>query len=117
MRLGMNRQTVASILVLSVVLGGCESAAPLVVESPEVPTPPTVPVTPSPTPTPPTTPPAASASWVGISPPVNVNGGSEQFGFQTIGLSPANPSVVYVGTCYFGIWKTTNQGASWSHRS
>ena len=46
-----------------------------------------------------------------------MNGGSEQFGFQTIGLSPANPNIVYVGTCYFGIWKTTNQGASWSRVS
>ena len=84
----------------------------------------TAPATPTTTPatapatTAPGTPSNSNGTWQNISPPINLSlFGADQFGFQTIGLSPANPNIVYVGTSYEGIWKTTNQGGSWSRVS
>jgi len=55
--------------------------------------------------------------WVDVTPPevsLNFNDfGGQNYGTQTIGLSPANPLVVYFGTCYQGIWKTTDGGNNW----
>ena len=57
----------------------------------------------------------APGTWQQIDPPLDLNKfGADQFGFQTIGLSASNPKIVYVGTCYEGIWKTTNAGNTWA---
>jgi chitodextrinase len=58
-----------------------------------------------------------TGTWQNISPPVSLSQSSfngNNYGTQTIGLSPSNPNIVYVGTCYQGIWKTTNAGSSWT---
>ena len=57
-------------------------------------------------------------TWVNVTPAqISLNGsdfGGANFGTQTIGLSTANPQIVYFGTCYQGIWKTTNSGELWT---
>src|SRR5947209_5563156 len=60
---------------------------------------------------------AKVAKWQKITPPkVTVNGsafGGGNFGFQAIAVNPKS-GAVYVGTCYQGLWKSTNQGKTWA---
>jgi hypothetical protein len=35
------------------------------------------------------------------------------YGFNTIVVDPTNPSVLFMGTNYQGLWKSTDQGATW----
>lgn len=59
-----------------------------------------------------------AGTWQRIDPPIDLElHGADQFGFQTIGLSPSMPSIVYVGTSYEGIWKTTDAGTTWQRVS
>jgi hypothetical protein len=58
-----------------------------------------------------------TAVWENISPPVSFDHadfGGDNYGSQTIVVAPSDPSRVYVGTNYQGIWTTTDAGASWS---
>jgi photosystem II stability/assembly factor-like uncharacterized protein len=59
---------------------------------------------------------AQAGTWQLISPPVSVdpNGPPGNYGFQTIVVDASTPSTVYVGTCYQGLWKSTDSGGSWS---
>ncbi len=105
-----------TMLVVALSLSACGLAEFIAGPGPKTSTPttpstPSTPGTPAPTPT-------ADGPWRNISPPIDLTlFGRDQFGFQTIGLSAANPNVLYVGTCYEGIWKSTNQGATWSRAS
>lgn len=59
---------------------------------------------------------SAPPRWINISPPqVSTNGNKppSNFGFQTIAIDPATPSTLYLGTCYQGLWKTTNGAKTW----
>jgi hypothetical protein len=54
--------------------------------------------------------------WVKISPPsvsTNFNSPPSNFGFQALALDPLHPRTLYVGTCYQGLWKSTNSGHTW----
>lgn len=56
------------------------------------------------------------ARWVDISPSISfdfADFGGMNYGAQTIALSPSDPSTVYLGTCYQGIWRTTDAGETW----
>lgn len=54
--------------------------------------------------------------WVNITPPVSLdfNSPKDNYGTQTIGSSPVAPRTLYVGTCYQGIWKSTDGGDHWT---
>jgi photosystem II stability/assembly factor-like uncharacterized protein/multidrug efflux pump subunit AcrA (membrane-fusion protein) len=52
-----------------------------------------------------------------ITPPsvsTNANSPANNCGFQAITFDPARPGTIYVGTCYQGLWKTTDGGKSWA---
>lgn len=54
--------------------------------------------------------------WVNISPPqvsTDFNNPTSNYGFQTLVMDPSHPQTLYVGTCYQGLWKTTDGGTSW----
>lgn len=57
-----------------------------------------------------------AAQWIKISPrSVSTNAkafGGNNFGFLAITTDPRT-GAVYVGTCYQGLWKSTNEGKSW----
>ena len=60
---------------------------------------------------------ASGAAWEQITPPISLTAtdfGNQNYGTQTIALSPADPSIVYLGTCYQGIWRTGDHGVSWT---
>ncbi|HZT46783.1 MAG TPA: hypothetical protein VFA64_02330, partial [Hyphomicrobiaceae bacterium] len=52
-----------------------------------------------------------------ITPPgVHLHGtGVCDYGVQVAVLDPRNPSTVYVGTCNYGIWKSTDCGSTWTN--
>lgn len=71
----------------------------------------------SPTPRPTSKAGGAIGTWVNITPPgvsVDFNNPADNFGMQIIQTDPQHSGTVYVGTCYQGIWKTTNGGSSWT---
>jgi Leucine-rich repeat (LRR) protein len=49
---------------------------------------------------------AASDEWVGHGPPGGI--------VNTIAIDPSSPSTAYAGTSYGGVFKSTDNGASWS---
>lgn len=59
-----------------------------------------------------------AGTFANITPPgVSLNQsdfGGNNYGMQTIALSPVAPRTLYVGTCYQGIWKSTDSGLHWS---
>jgi HlyD family secretion protein len=64
-----------------------------------------------------TNPQAPLAAAENISPPgVSVDFGNppNNYGFQGIAIDPNDPSTLYVGTCYEGLWKTTDAGKTWA---
>lgn len=58
-----------------------------------------------------------AGKWVRISPSkVSVNPTAfnhANFGFQALAVDPKS-GAVYVGTCYQGLWKSTNRGKTWA---
>ena len=40
--------------------------------------------------------------------------GGNNYGFQTLVMDPSDHRTLYVGTCYQGIWKTTDGGQTWA---
>jgi photosystem II stability/assembly factor-like uncharacterized protein len=55
--------------------------------------------------------------WAGIAPPqvsTDFNNPANNFGFGSIVADPTVPGVVFVGTCYQGLWKSTDQGGTWT---
>lgn len=60
--------------------------------------------------------PAPAPVWENISPPISLDPNAfdgQNYGAQTIVAAPSDPSIVYLGTCYQGIWRTTDGGDSW----
>jgi PKD repeat protein len=56
---------------------------------------------------------ATTANWVPLGPygsPTNGDAGR----LQCVRFMPGNPSIVFVGTAAGGMWKTTNNGATWT---
>ncbi len=59
---------------------------------------------------------AASGTWENITPPVAPIAGVTPCAFGgAFVMNPLDPSMVYVGSCNEGIWKTTDCGATWAH--
>ncbi len=62
-------------------------------------------------------PPLTKGQWQNITPPIDITyrqvPAGANYGTQTVALSPSDPRVVYLGSFYQGIWKTTDAGASW----
>jgi hypothetical protein len=59
----------------------------------------------------------AGANWVDITPSgvsMNPNSPTNNYGANTVVVDPQTPSTVYVGTCYQGLWKSTDTGQTWS---
>ena len=55
--------------------------------------------------------------WENISPPISYDPtlfSNGNYGTQTIVAAPSDPSVVYLGTCNQGIWRTVDGGDSWT---
>jgi photosystem II stability/assembly factor-like uncharacterized protein len=55
-------------------------------------------------------------TWVNITPAgvsTDFNNPPNNFGMQVIQADPQHSGTIYVGTCYQGIWKTTDGGKSW----
>ena len=55
--------------------------------------------------------------WENISPPISFDPtlfSNGNYGTQTIVAAPSDPSVVYLGTCNQGIWRTVDGGDSWT---
>jgi hypothetical protein len=44
----------------------------------------------------------------------NANDFPHKFGYPTMGVSPNNVGIVYVGTRAYGVWYSLNQGATWT---
>lgn len=65
-----------------------------------------------------TQPPAApTGNWENITPPPPASFDFVDFsnyGAQDIVVAPSNPSIVYLGSCLQGIFKTTNGGTTWT---
>lgn len=58
----------------------------------------------------------AIGTWVNITPPgvsLDFNNPPNNYGTQIIQTDPQHSGTVYVGTCYQGIWKTTDGGTTW----
>ncbi len=61
--------------------------------------------------------PSQIGTWVNIDPPAkirNFNDPPDNYGAQTIAVAKSDPNIVIVGTNYQGLWKTTNQGSTWT---
>ncbi len=59
---------------------------------------------------------AASGQWQNIDIPGvsnDFNNPSNNYGYNTVVVDQANPSVVFVGTNYQGIYKSANSGSTW----
>jgi photosystem II stability/assembly factor-like uncharacterized protein len=59
----------------------------------------------------------AAIVWEHISPPISFdptlfNNGN--YGTQTIVAAPSDPSIVYLGTCGQGVWRTVDRGDTWT---
>lgn len=109
---------------LGLLLAGCSQPAldePLPTEAPLPTDTPTATATPTPRPTPTWTPvPTATpepyaADWQNITPPISLtaNDPVNNYGAQTLVMDPQQPSTLYLGTCYQGLWKTTDGGGHW----
>jgi hypothetical protein len=59
----------------------------------------------------------AVGAWVPVSPPVDyAYVALSNYGLQGIdGAKPDAPKTLYVGTCLYGVWKTTDGGDTWAH--
>jgi membrane fusion protein, macrolide-specific efflux system len=60
---------------------------------------------------------AAPVAVENISPPgvsADPKNPVNNFGFQAIALDPSHPNTMYLGTCYQGLWKTTDGGHTWA---
>jgi len=55
--------------------------------------------------------------WQSVTPPdVPLPGAAPcDFGTQSFVVDPQMPSTVYLGTCQYGIWKSTHCGSDWTH--
>src|SRR5579862_5481293 len=53
--------------------------------------------------------------WKNVSPPVSMdfNNPPDNYGFGSVAVDPNHPNVVYAGTCYQGLWKSSDEGATW----
>lgn len=112
------------VMLCSMGLGACARPTLLARQTAPLPT-----ITPIPTPTPiptatpiPTvtsfpspTPAPYNATWQDISPPVSLdlNHPPNNYGMLALVNDPLAPATLYVGTCYQGLWKTTDGGAHW----
>lgn len=57
-----------------------------------------------------------NGTWQNITPrgvSLDYNNPPANYGTQIIQVDPSNPQVIYVGTCYQGLWKSTNGGTTW----
>ncbi|MBP6962250.1 hypothetical protein KBB49_01805 [Candidatus Saccharibacteria bacterium] len=66
-------------------------------------------------------PPPITGLWESVSvgtPPVNFAletiDGTDAYGSHTIVAAPSSPNVVYVGSSFQGVWKTTDSGLTWN---
>ncbi len=59
---------------------------------------------------------AAAAQWTPIGPSVTTSGawGRVSGRITSIIVHPANPNIVYIGGAQGGVWRTTDNGASWT---
>jgi hypothetical protein len=59
---------------------------------------------------------AAAGTWQNITPPVAMLHGVAPcpYGGDFV-MNPLDPSMLYVGTCNEGVWKTTDCGSTWAH--
>ena len=65
----------------------------------------------------PTETPTASAQWqnvdiAGVS--NNFNSPANNYGYNSVVVDPTSPNLIYVGTNYQGIYRSTNSGATWT---
>src|SRR5579862_6173501 len=59
---------------------------------------------------------AAPPYWTEISPhrvSTRPDHPATNYGFDSIALAPGHRRTLYVGTCYQGLWKSTDAGQSW----
>ena len=55
--------------------------------------------------------------WQQIAPPqvsADFNNPSSNYGFNSIVIDPTNSSVLFMGTNYQGLWKSTDKGVTWA---
>jgi photosystem II stability/assembly factor-like uncharacterized protein len=71
---------------------------------------------PTATPVPTATPAPYNAAWQDISPPVSLDSNKppDNFGLMAVTVDPKTPTTVYVGSCYQGLWKSTDSGSHWA---
>jgi hypothetical protein len=103
-----------SVLVLALVLSGCRSSTPKADRSA-----PNTPGAAGSTSTEGTRPAKAQpgATWVSIAPPqvsTDFSNPHDNYGFNSIVLDPINPRILFLGTNYEGLWKSADEGATWS---
>jgi hypothetical protein len=59
---------------------------------------------------------ALRLTWQNINPgsvSLNPNSPANNYGTDTVVVDPQTPSTVYLGTCYQGLWKSTDSGSTW----
>jgi photosystem II stability/assembly factor-like uncharacterized protein len=59
----------------------------------------------------------AATVWENITPPIALEPSlfdNGNYGTQTIVAAPSDPSIVYLGTCNQGVWRTIDGGDSWT---
>ena len=44
---------------------------------------------------------------------MDFNNPPDNYGFGSVAVDPNHPNVVYAGTCYQGLWKSSDEGATW----
>ena len=55
--------------------------------------------------------------WREISPPqvsIDPNNPANNYGFNTVAIDPTDPSILFVGTDYQGLWKSIDGGGTWA---
>jgi len=61
--------------------------------------------------------PLTKGLWQDVTPPVSLHYDESvafrNYGTLTVALAASDPRVIYVGTCYQGLWKSSDAGASW----
>src|ERR1700722_961365 len=60
----------------------------------------------------------ASGTWQPITPPqvpLPGNRGTCVYGIENVVVDPVNLGTVYVGSCQYGIYKSTDCGSTWTH--
>jgi len=55
--------------------------------------------------------------WIGLGPNSNISGYAGTGRVMSIAWHPTNSNIYYVGSAGGGLWKTTNNGASWSPKT